>query len=210
MRTAVFVVNLLKVASGILAVQDNSTPITRERALAYAQAATAAARARQVDVWELIGIARNESEFKASKLGPDGKDCGITQTRVTITKYSCAELRRNYWLGFAEGAREMAEYAAACRGKPDYDRCRLNHYNSGVRYAKHGWAGDYYLRVLCFAEAARLGGDGSTCTHTHSRAEIAMRAAPRPLYAGTFGHGHVPGVETASLSRRVWPVSLLR
>ena len=39
----------------------------------------------------------------------DGKDCGITQTRTTISRYSCRQLRNSYWLGFSEAAREMVE-----------------------------------------------------------------------------------------------------
>ena len=37
-----------------------------------------------------IGVARNESRFRAEEIGPDGKDCGIMQTR--ITGRSCASM----------------------------------------------------------------------------------------------------------------------
>jgi hypothetical protein len=106
--------------------------------------------------------------------GPDGKDCGLTQTRVTITKFSCKQLRHSYWLAFQEAAREMKEYGHACRAHADFDRCRLNHYNSGVRYAKHGFHGAYWLRVQCFTQAARAGITvGQSCRRVRGRGDIA-------------------------------------
>ena len=116
-------------------------------------------------------------------VGPDGKDCGLTQTRVTITKFSCRQLRRSYALAFQEAAREMHEYGAACRGHADFDRCRLNHYNSGVRYARHGYAGAYWLRVQCFTDAARHGITiADACRRVQSHGDIARtlhRGLPR-------------------------------
>ena len=77
----------------------------------------------------------------------------------------------------------MKEYGAACRGHADFDRCRLNHYNSGVRYAKRGVHGAYWLRVQCFAEAARAGVTvGQSCRHVMGRGDIARalrRGVPR-------------------------------
>ena len=103
-------------------------------------------------------------------VGPDGKDCGLTQTRVTITKYSCKQLRRSYGLAFQEAAREMKEYGAACRGHADYDRCRLNHYNSGVRYARRGFHGAYWLRVHVLRRRR--------APRRHRRADLPARAEP--------------------------------
>src|SRR5262249_16751316 len=102
------------------------------------------------------------------------KDCGLTQTRITITRYTCRQLRRSYQLAFKEAARELSEYARACRNKPDYDRCRLNRYNSGAHYARRGVHGAYWLRVACFAEPARRGVSvGSSCREVHSQRDVA-------------------------------------
>lgn len=148
---------VLRVAAGIVAIQAPSEPVSLPRAISYAVAATYHGERAGIDPFELVAIARNESDFVENMRGPDGKDCGLTQTRITITKYSCRQLLRSYWLAFQEAAREMREYGAACRGHADYDRCRLNHYNSGARYARHGFHGAYWLRVQCFADAARSG-----------------------------------------------------
>jgi hypothetical protein len=49
----------------------------------------------------------------------------------------------------------------------------LNHYNSGARYARHGVHGAYWLRVECFAVAARSGTPvGSACRHVLGRGDI--------------------------------------
>jgi len=174
---------LMRLTAGIYAIQAPGVPINLEKAAQYAEAATFHGERAGIDPYELIGIARNESDFIETMVGPDGKDCGLTQTRVTITKYSCKQLRRSYDLAFQEGAREMREYGAACRGKADYDRCRLNHYNSGVRYAKTGFHGAYWLRVACFADAARHGITvGQSCRRVQNRRDIARtlhRGIPR-------------------------------
>ncbi|MGZ3442509.1 MAG: hypothetical protein ACXVDD_23470, partial [Polyangia bacterium] len=141
---------ILRLCAGILAVQDPSAPVDVAQATRYAEAALHAADAHQVDPWELIGVARNESRFRADEIGPDGKDCGIVQTRTTGSHYSCRQLRRSVDVAFMEGARELAGYGASCRKHADFDRCRLNRYNSGVRYARRGFHGHYWLRVLCF------------------------------------------------------------
>src|SRR5215467_4779569 len=130
MELAVASLFVARLAAGILAISDPSLPVRPHDAFAYAAAATDAARRYGVDPWELVAVARNESSFREDDIGPDGKDCGITQTRVTGSKYSCRQLRRSYRLGFMEGARELSEYAAACRGRADFDRCRFNRYNS--------------------------------------------------------------------------------
>src|SRR5262249_39548110 len=100
----VLLANLLKLrlAAGIVSVADPSIPIGLPRAIAYADAVLRAAAAHEVDTWELIGVARNESAFRVHDVGPDGKDCGITQTRVTASRYSCRQLRRSFTLGFLE------------------------------------------------------------------------------------------------------------
>jgi hypothetical protein len=171
---------IIKLAAGIYAIQAPGVPMTLDRATRYAVAAAHHGIRSGVDPFELAAIARNESDFQEGIRGPDGKDCGLTQTRVTITRYTCRQLLRSYWLAFQEAAREMREYAASCRGKPDFDRCRMNRYNSGVRYAKRGVHGAYWLRVSCFAEAARNGAPvGSACRKVHGRRDIAriVRAA---------------------------------
>ena len=151
--------------------------MTAQRAADYAAAATYHGTKAGVDPYELVGIARNESDFVEDMTGPDGKDCGLTQTRVTITKFSCRQLRRSYWLAFQEAAREMKEYGQACSRHEDFDRCRLNHYNSGVRYAKSGFHGHYWLRVQCFAAAARAGVTvGQSCRRVQGRGDIARRS----------------------------------
>jgi hypothetical protein len=179
MEIASLVVTLTRLAAGILSTQDPSMPVTSKQALAFAQAAVAAAESRGVDPFELVGIARTESAYRENNVGPDGLDCGITQTRVTGSKYSCYRLNHDYKIGFAEGAREMAQYQASCKGRSDYDRCRFNRYNSGYRYATHGWAGRYWLRVMCYTEAARRGQDGAGCVNVARPGELQVAAATR-------------------------------
>ena len=174
---------LMRLTAGIYAIQAPGVPLTVGKAAQYAVAATYYGTRAGVDPYELVGIARNESDFIERMRGPDGKDCGLTQTRITVSKYSCRQLRRSYALAFKEAAREMHEYARACRNHSDYDRCRLNHYNSGVHYARHGFHGAYWLRVQCFAEAARRAIDvGQGCRHVRGRRDIARvlhRGMPR-------------------------------
>lgn len=170
---------IVRLCAGILAVQDPSAPVDIVQAERYAEAALRAADAHRVDPWELIGVARLESRFRADEIGPDGKDCGIVQTRITGSRYSCRRLRRDVDIAFMEGARELAGYSASCRKHGDFDRCRLNRYNSGIRYARRGFHGRYWLRVLCFSQAARVGAPGGGCTEVKSRAAIA-RAMLRP------------------------------
>jgi len=164
----------MQLTAGIYAIQAPGVPMTVDRAARYATAATVHGTRAGIDPYELVGIARNESDFIEDIKGPDGKDCGLTQTRITISKYSCKQLRRSYWLAFQEAAREMKEYGDACRGHADFDRCRLNRYNSGVHYARRGFHGAYWLRVQCFAAAARAGVDvGQGCRQVTGRGDIA-------------------------------------
>ena len=172
--------SVVRLSAGILAVQDPSVPIDMTQAQNYAAAALHAADSRRVDPFELIGMARNESRFRIDEIGPDGKDCGIVQTRTTGSRYSCRTLRRDVAIAFAEGARELAAYNASCRKHADFDRCRLNRYNSGIRYARRGFHGHYWLRVLCFAQAARFGAPGGGCTTVQSLGGIDV-AAQRPM-----------------------------
>ena len=173
MLAQVYLSWLLRVALGAYAIQAPGAPLSFERAVRYGSAASIYGFRAGVDPFELVAIARNESDFIEDTRGPDGKDCGLTQTRITITHYSCRQLLHSYWLAFHEAAREMREYGDACRHKRDYDRCRLNHYNSGAHYAKTGVHGAYWLRVKCFADAAREGVPvGSTCRHVHARSDI--------------------------------------
>lgn len=176
----IWVTTILRLCAGILAIQDPSAPVDVADAGRYAEAALSAANARAVDPWELIAVARNESRFRADEIGPDGKDCGIVQTRITGSRYSCRRLRHDVDIAFREGARELAQYGVSCRGHADFDRCRLNRYNSGFRYARRGFHGHYWLRVLCFEEAARAGAPGGGCVDVRSRAGI-ERAMLRPL-----------------------------
>src|SRR5262249_19621108 len=120
--------NRRTLTNGIYAIQAPEVPVSYDKAAQYAVAATYHAEHAGLDPYMLVGIARNESDFVEDMRGPDGKDCGLMQTRVTVTGYSCKALRRSYWLAFQEGAREMKEYTASCAGHADFDRCRLNRY----------------------------------------------------------------------------------
>jgi hypothetical protein len=186
MELAVSFLFVARLAAGILAISDPSLPVRPHDAFAYAAAATDAAQRYGVDPWELVAVARNERSFREDDIGPDEKDCGITQTRVTGSKYSYRPLRRSYRLGFMEGARELSAYAAACRGHADFDRCRFNRYNSGVRYATRGWAGHYWLRVLCFTQSARVRTQGERCLEVTSRKGIARVLAHDAEFDRTF------------------------
>ena len=167
---------ILRLATGILAVQDPGQPVGVDDALAWATAVAYHSDRNHLDPFEMVGIARNETDFRPALIGPDGKDCGITQTRVTYSRYRCAQLRQDPWLAFEEAARELSENQARCSrtARGDLVRCRLNSYNSGVHYARTGWNGTYWLRVSCFAEAARRGlrpiGD---CRSVRDRGDIA-------------------------------------
>jgi hypothetical protein len=164
---------VLRLTAGLMAIQAPHAPLPPARAVAYAVAALEHGRRAGVDPYDLVGIARNESDFREKLVGPDGKDCGLTQTRVTVSRFTCRQLRRSYRLAFREAARELSEYQRACRGKRDYHRCRFNRYNSGVRYARRGRAGGYWLRVTCFAEAARAGTrPGKACRRVRSLADV--------------------------------------
>jgi hypothetical protein len=168
-----FLSMVLRVAAGILAIQAPQRPVSVARASAYAVAAAWHGARAGVDPFELVAIARNESDFDERVRGPDGKDCGLTQTRITITRYTCRQLLGSYWLAFQEAARELREYARACHDHDDFDRCRINRYNSGVRYARRGFHGAYWLRVTCFAEAARAGVPvANLCRHVERSSDI--------------------------------------
>jgi hypothetical protein len=182
-----------KLAAGIVAISASYAPVEPARATAYAVAATYHGLKAGVDPFELVGIARNESDFIEKLRGPDGKDCGLTQTRITNSRFSCRELNGSYWIAFQEAARELSEYARACRGARDYDRCRINRYNSGVRYARTGVHGGYYARVLCFAEAARVGSwqGRATCRRARKLSDI-RRYARAPLGGIRTASAEVP------------------
>jgi hypothetical protein len=167
---------VMRLAAGIIAVQAPYQPVAPETAVSWATAAAFHAGRSGLDPFELIGIARNETDFRPDLVGPDGKDCGLTQTRVTYSKYRCKELRRDPWLSFQEAARELSENQKRCLKRHPWDlkRCRINSYNSGVKYARSGRAGGYWLRVSCFAEAAREGvRPAGDCRRVRSRGDIA-------------------------------------
>jgi hypothetical protein len=187
------VMSAARLSAGILAVQDRSVPIDTTKAEQYAAAALRASDAHNVDPWELIGIARNESLFRADDVGPDGKDCGIMQTRITGSRYSCRQLRTNVDVAFMEGARELAQYNASCRKHADFDRCRFNRYNSGVRYARYGFHGHYWLRVLCFTRAARVGGAGGGCSDVRSRGAIAGASQGQRAHQRLYADARIAG-----------------
>lgn len=155
MKVEAYVVLLFKLVGGVQSIQSPDSPVSPQRAALYARAAAYHGQKRSVDPFDLLAVARNESDFNEKAIGPDGLDCGLTQTRVTYSRYRCEQLQRSHWLAFAEAARELSAYANSCAGKEDFDRCRFNRYNSGTRYARRGWPGRYYLRVGCYAEAAR-------------------------------------------------------
>src|SRR5437764_8407147 len=100
LNAIVWLSSLMRLCAGILAVQDPSVPVDVAQAQRYAEAALHAADAHRVDPFELIGVARNESLFRADDIGPDGKDCGIVQTRTTGSRYSCRTLRRDVDIAF--------------------------------------------------------------------------------------------------------------
>jgi hypothetical protein len=183
LTVATFLALVFQVAAGIFAVQSRHVHISYARATAYAVAAVYNGWRTGIDPFELVGVARNESDFIETKRSRDGKDCGMTQTRVTVTRYSCRQLRRSFWLAFHEAARELSEYASSCHNHADFTRCRLNRYNSGIRYAKRGPHGAYWLRVQCFAQAARATRDtGDACRRARTRRDIARivrRGVPR-------------------------------
>jgi hypothetical protein len=184
----VYLTLVLRVAAGALAIQAPGQPLSPDRALGYAAAATYHGTQAGVDPFELMAIARNESDFVENVRGPDGKDCGLTQTRITISRFSCRQLLRSYWLAFQEAAREMSEYARACKGKWDFDRCRLNHYNSGARYARRGVHGLYWLRVSCFAQAARAGVNvANECRKVQGKRDIARLLKRHEMLAARSG-----------------------
>src|SRR5512134_992982 len=116
-----FLALVMKLAAGILAVQSPGRPVSPENALGWATAAAYHAEQSGLDPFELIGIARNETDFRPDLVGPDGKDCGLTQTRVTYSKYRCRELRRDPWLAFEEAARELRENQARCLKRNKWD-----------------------------------------------------------------------------------------
>src|SRR3954466_416793 len=119
MAPLLWLMTIVRLSGGILAVQDPSSPVDVARAEQYAAAALRAGDAKHVDPWELVGMARHESRFRAEEIGPDGKDCGIVQTRTTGSRYTCRQLRTNIDVAFMEGARELAGYNASCRKHGD-------------------------------------------------------------------------------------------
>jgi len=83
MSIALWPAYVLRLAAGIIAIQNPGAPVSVERATAYAVAAAYHGVKNGLDPFELIGLARNESDFVENEIGPDGKDCGLTQTRTT-------------------------------------------------------------------------------------------------------------------------------
>jgi hypothetical protein len=186
---------VLELARGIYVIQDADRPVSPVDALYYATAAAFHAERNGVDAFELIGIARNESDFRPHLVSPDGLDCGITQIRVRYSRYRCRDLRDDVWIAFEEAARELAENEVRCarRTRGDTAPCRLNSYNSGVRYARSGWSGRYWLRIRCFAEAARRGvTPNGDCRRVRGRDDIERLLTPSegsPVGAATTSLG---------------------
>src|SRR5579872_1999450 len=102
-----FLILVFKLIAGIHAIQAPQQPISPQRAAIYARAAIYYGIQKSVDPFELLALARNESDFNEKAIGPDGLDCGLTQTRVTYSRYNCAQLRRSPWLALSEAAREL-------------------------------------------------------------------------------------------------------
>ena len=176
METELFWALVGRLAAGILAVQSDHRPVEADEAVSWAAAAALYGGAAGVDPFELIAIARHETDFRPNLVGPDGKDCGLLQTRVIYSRYRCRELRSDPWKAFEEGARRLATYQQHCAktNPQDLTRCRLNSYNQGWRYKKSGHKGTYWLRVKCFAEAARQGvAPRGDCRRAKSRRDIA-------------------------------------
>src|SRR6185295_3002839 len=125
MQVDVFLALVLRLTSGILAVQPEHKPVAVEDAMVWATQAAYHAQRSNLDPFELVGIARNETDFRPHLIGPDGKDCGLLQTRVTYSKYRCATLRKNTFIAFEEGARELSENQARCQKyhPKDLTRC---------------------------------------------------------------------------------------
>lgn len=186
MHLDVFLALVLRLATGIMAIQAPGTPVKFADAVEWATAAAYHATRAGLDPFELIGLARNETDFRPQLVGPDGLDCGITQTRVIYSKYSCGRLRRDTWIAFEEAARELSHFQKVCQKRAPHDvhRCRLNSYNQGYRYRTTGRKGAYWLRVTCFAEAARAGVKPlGNCRRVRSRRDIARLVPtfdPRP------------------------------
>ncbi len=182
MHIDIFLAAVLRLASGIVAIADPSEPVDFSDAVKYASAAIYHAEKAGLDPYELVAIARNESDFRPNLVGPDGKDCGITQTRVTYSKYSCRRLKMDTWVAFEEAARELTVFQDYCvkMHPKDLVRCRLNGYNQGYHYAVGGWKGSYYARIRCFADAARAGAVPSgNCRHARTQRDIAYLIKPK-------------------------------
>lgn len=156
--------------AGILAIQASGTPINEDKAREYAQAAYHHARRHDLDPFDLIGIARNESDFRVSLRSNKGLDCGITQIRARHSRYSCSKLTSSAWHAFSEAARMLKEFTVSCKGRKDFDRCRFNRYNAGWKFSHNN---KYWLRVKCFARAARYNWViGNQCRNVKSIKEI--------------------------------------
>jgi hypothetical protein len=182
MQLDIFLAGVLRLANGIMAIQDPGSPVEFADAVKWATAAIYNAEKNGLDPYELVAIARNESDFRPNLVGPDGKDCGITQTRVTYSKYSCKRLKADTWVAFEEAARELTIFQTYClqTHRGDLTRCRLNGYNQGYRYALSGWKGSYYARIRCFADAARAGVTPSgNCRWARTPRDIAWLIRPR-------------------------------
>src|SRR4051812_2677822 len=129
MSAETYIVLILKLIVGIQAIHPGRAPMPARRAAMYAQAAAYQGLRKNVDPFDLIGLARNESDFNDRRLAPDGLACGMTQTRITYSRYTCQQLQSSPSLAFAEAARELSHNAKRCTGQADYDRCRMNRYN---------------------------------------------------------------------------------
>lgn len=186
---------LAQIVAAILAVGYPGHRIPLPTAEAHAAIVARVSADTGIDPFEIVGIVHNESDWRPHLVSRDGKDCGIAQTRVTGSQYTCQQLTASAELSIRELARELTSTRESCIRdltdasgdrlctcgkcdplfmKQDLDRCRLNRFNSG--YAKANCApGDescrvrartasrYWLRVLCFADAARHGEHGHGC-----------------------------------------------
>ena len=63
MSNLFWVAYVVRLAVGVLSIQTKSSPVTLDRALAYAEAAAASGLTSGEDPYELVGLARNESDI---------------------------------------------------------------------------------------------------------------------------------------------------
>ena len=84
MTVETFLALVLRLAQGILAVQAEHARVDPADALRWGTAAAYHAEQAGLDPFELIGIARNESDFRPELVGPDGRAWATGATASSI------------------------------------------------------------------------------------------------------------------------------